>query len=93
MSSPCQFGEVLPRSFPHILEQIFLYLDYKSFKTYFKVCKAWREHITSELVQRKAKDIFSVEIEEDGKKLTLAAREGRITIIIGLLSTSMHGEH
>ena len=43
----------------------------------------------SELVQRRAKDIFSVEIEEDEMKLVLAAREGRITIIIGLLSTNM----
>ena len=43
----------------------------------------------SELVQRKAKDIFYAEIEEDNKKLVRAAREGRMTIIIGLLSTNM----
>ena len=43
----------------------------------------------SELVQRKAKDIFSEEIEEDEKKLVRAAREGRIAIIIRLLSTNM----
>ena len=43
----------------------------------------------SDLVQRKAKGFFSVEIEDDGKKLTAAAREGRITIIVGLLSTNM----
>ena len=43
----------------------------------------------SELVQRKAKDIFSKEIEEDEKTLILAAREGKITIIKGLLSTNM----
>jgi len=43
----------------------------------------------SELVQRRAKDIFSVEIEEDEKKLVMAAREGRITIIKGLLATNM----
>ena len=43
----------------------------------------------SQLVQRKAKDIFYLEIKEDEKKLVLAAREGRITVIIGLLSTNM----
>ena len=43
----------------------------------------------SELVGRKAKDIFYTEIDEDGKKLVLAAREGRITVIKGLLSTNM----
>jgi len=43
----------------------------------------------SELLQKKAMCIFYVEIEEDEKKLVRAAREGRMTIIIGLLSTNM----
>jgi len=43
----------------------------------------------SELVRRKAKDIFNVEIEEEDQILVRAAREGRMTIIIGLLSTNM----
>ena len=89
MSSPCQFGEVLPRNFPHILEKIFLNLDYETFKTCFEVCKTWRELIMSELLQKKAMCIFYAEIEEDEKKLVGAAREGRMTIIIGLLSTNM----
>ena len=89
MSNPCHFGAVLPRKFPHILEQIFLYLDYESFKKCLEVCKTWNKLIMSELVHRKAKDIFYAEIEEDEKKLVRAAREGRMTIIIGLLSTNM----
>ena len=43
----------------------------------------------SQLVQRKAEDIFFVEIAKDEKKLVLAARQGRNTVIIGLLSTNM----
>ena len=43
----------------------------------------------SELVRRKAKDIFYEEIEEDEKELIRAAREGRMIIIISLLSTNM----
>ena len=89
MSSPCQFGEVLPRDVPHILEKIFFNLDYESYKRCLEVCKTWKELIMSQLVQRKAKNIFNVEIKEDEKKLVLAAREGRITVIIGLLSTNM----
>jgi len=89
MSSPCHFGAVLPRKFPHILEQIFLYLDYESFKTCFEVCKTWNELIMSELVQRRAKDIFNAEIKEDERKLVRAAREGRMPIIMGLLSTNL----
>ena len=72
MSNPCHFGAVLPRKFPHILEQIFLYLDYESFKTCFEVCKTWKELMVSDRVQRKAKDTFYVEIEEDKKKLVRA---------------------
>ena len=89
MSSPCPFGVLLPRNFPHILEEIFLFLDYQSFKTCFEVCKTWRALIMSELVQRKAKDIFYEEIKEDEKKLVRAAREGRMIIITSLLSTNM----
>ena len=43
----------------------------------------------SQLVQRKAEDIFFVEIANDENKLALAARQGRNTVIIGLLSTNM----
>ena len=43
----------------------------------------------TELVRRKAKGIFNVEIEEEDQILVRAAREGRMTIIIGLLSTNM----
>ena len=89
MSNPCHFGAVLPRKFPHILEQIFLYLDYESFKTCFEVCKTWKELMVSDRVQREAKDIFYAEIEEDNKKLVRAAREGRMSIIIRLLSINM----
>ena len=89
MSNPCHFGAVLPRKFPHILEQIFLYLDYESFKTCFEVCETWNKLIMSDLVHRKAKEIFYAEIEEDEKKLVRAAREGRMSIIMGLLSTNL----
>ena len=43
----------------------------------------------SELLKRKAKDTFRLEIEEDGRKLTFAAIDGRISIIRGLLSTNL----
>ena len=43
----------------------------------------------SELVRKKAMGIFYAEIEEDEKKLVRAAREGRMSIVMGLLSTNL----
>ena len=43
----------------------------------------------SELMKRKAEDTFRFEIEVDGRRLTSAARRGKITIVEELLSTNM----
>ena len=86
---PCRFNTLLPRSFPHILETIFLHLDYESFKTCFEVSNAWKELLNSESVQKKAKDVFSVEIAKDEIKLVRASAEGNTEMIRRLLSTNM----
>ena len=75
----CRFSEVLPRNFPHILEMIFLHLDYESFKTCYEVCKMWSEFILSDSIQRKAKLVFSREVVKDANKLLKASRDGKIS--------------
>ena len=85
----CRFSEVLPRNFPHILEMIFLHLDYESFKTCYEVCKMWSEFILSDSIQRKAKLVFSREVVKDASKLLKASRDGNIKVITRLLSTRM----
>ena len=61
--------EVLQGDIPHILEKIFLMLDYTSLKECFEVSLDWRKILKSESFQKKAKDVFAVEIAMDGKKL------------------------
>ena len=41
------FDLLFQRSVPHILEKIFLSLDYKTFKACHKVCAAWGETLAS----------------------------------------------
>ena len=74
---------------PHVLEKIFLSLDYESYKTCLEVSNDWRELLTSESYQRKAKDLFQEEITEDEQKLWDAAWTGNIENITRLLSSGM----
>ena len=53
----------------YVLEKIFFYLDYESFKSCLEVSKAWHELLTSELSIKKGKDVYHDAILEDHKKL------------------------
>jgi len=88
-ASPCQYGALLPSNFPHIMEQIFLLMDYESFKICFEVCKPWRELLMSDSLQRKAKHAFSAYIVVEEEKLVWAARHGKTELIKKLLSTKL----
>jgi len=82
-----QWRKVLRGDIPHILEQIFIYLDYESLKTCFEVGKDWRKILKSKSFQKKAKDVFAREITKDGKKLVNASGEGNTEVIMQLLAT------
>ena len=62
----CPLDILFSKNVPHILEKIFLSLDYESFKSCLRVSNAWREQLTSELLKRKAKKVFRREIRIDG---------------------------
>ena len=64
---PCAFGTLFTRNVPHILERIFLSLDYYLFNECLKVNKAWNGLLTSESFKVKAKLLFHKEIEEEIK--------------------------
>ena len=63
------FDKLLSKNVPHILEAIFLSLDYESFKKCCEVNKAWNKLLTAESFQRK----FHDDILNDERKLHHAA--------------------
>ena len=88
-SHPTPLSKVLGENFPHIREQIFLSLDYESYKACFEVCQDWRKILNSESFQKKAKKVFEREIDQDQLDLVEASFEGNTERIIQLLSTDV----
>ena len=52
------FDLLFKRNVPHILEKIFLSMDYDSFKSCLMVSKMWNQLLTSESFKRKGKSRF-----------------------------------
>ena len=83
----CSFEKLLSRNLPHVLQKIFLYLDYESFKACHKVNKTWNSLITSKSFQKKARFIFKVGIEQDVERLINACWSNNIHEVACILST------
>ena len=83
----CAFQKLFARNVPHILEEIFLLLDYESFKKCLEVSKAWNELLTSDSLRRKAQSLFQREIENDQKRLWIAVGRSESEETIRLLSS------
>ena len=81
----CGFGTFFTKHVPHILEHIFLSLDYESYKSCTQVCQAWNQLLTSESYQAK----FREEILKDEGHLHDASRDGNEEEVRRLLSTSL----
>ena len=62
IEAPCAFDRLFKRNVPHILEKIFLSLDYESFKKCLCVSVDMRKALTSALFQTKGKSVFHEEI-------------------------------
>ena len=86
---PCHFDNLFSKNVPHVLEKIFLSLDYKTYKKCFKVNNDWNRVLTSNSFQMKGKHVFHVEILEDTFILYHAAKRGERANVQELLSTRM----
>ena len=80
---PSAFDKLTEKSVPHILERIFISLDYESFKNCMGVSKPWKILLTSEQFQRRAKSEFCEEIHKD---LIVASGQGLIEEVKSILS-------
>ena len=61
----CAFNILFTKSVPHILEKIFLSLDYESFKNCMEVSKTWRSLLASERIQLMGESMFFEELQRD----------------------------
>ena len=86
---PCAFDMLFTKNVPHILEKIFLSLDYGSLKNSLEINKAWNRTLTSKTFKKKAKNIFHREIVEDEKKLDTFSRTGNGNEVRKLLAIGM----
>ena len=87
-ASICPFDTLLTKNVPHILEKIFLSLDYKSFKECLGVNISWKRLLTSDFFQVKAKVVFHDEILEEQRELWQAAMWGKVDVAKRILSRS-----
>ena len=76
IEAPCALDKLFKRNVPHILETIFLSLDYESFKKCLCVSVNMRKALTSASFQTKGKSVFQEEILMDEKKLGEASGKG-----------------
>ena len=83
------FYTLFEKSLHIALEKIFFSLDYRSYKTCLEVSMVWKELLTSESFQRKAKSVFSTELLKDGIGLWLSAKAGNIDRVTKIISTGM----
>ena len=83
------FDIFLRQNVPHILEMIFLSLDFDSLKKCFEVNNDWNVLLTSESFQSKAKSVFHKKILEDEIRFMHASLDGCIKEVRKLLSIGL----
>ena len=74
---------------PHILEKIFFFLDYDSFKDCMEVNSTWKALLKSESYLKKGKALFHKEIMVDENRLYEASKQGRTDEVRSILSSGM----
>ena len=86
---PCYFEMLFTTNVPHILENIFLSVDFDSFNECLRVNSAWNKLLNSQSFQKKARSVFQKEIPEYECKLWIASRNGKAKEVRRLLSNRM----
>ena len=85
----CNFDILFENYVPHILEKIFLSLDYQSYVRCMTVSSTWKNLLTSESYQRRARALFRVELLKEEQELWKAAEKGQSKRIRSLLSNGI----
>ena len=85
----CYFNALFSQNVPHLLELVFLSLDYEAYQVCLKVSQRWRDLLTSERYRSKWKSVFKEEISLEETKLRIAARQNNTDEVRRLLSNGM----
>ena len=83
-SNPTGFDKLLNKNVPHILEKIFLSLDYDSFMKCHKVCNAWSELLGTESFKKRSKALYQDEMVVDLFKATVAGNIKEVTRLLAI---------
>ena len=89
ITGPCHFEILFTKNVPHILENIFLSLDFESYNECLRVNKAWNKLLNSESYRKKARYVFQQEIPKYQFKLWIASKEGKAMEVRKLLLNRM----
>ena len=94
--SLCNFDTLFSKNLPHILEKIFLFLDYKSFMICQMVNSEWREFLKSKRLMSLAKCVFKLRIIEDEIELHTAVMQDntdniKIILSMGFVDVNCEG--
>ena len=55
----CEFDKLFAKSVPHVVEKIFLCLDFRSFQNCLEVSTSWKDILSSNSFLKKGKSVFS----------------------------------
>ena len=83
------FETLFSKNVPHILEKIFLFLDYESYKVCLDVSVVWQNLLVSKTFQMKAKSVFHKMILLDEINLWMAAKVGNKDMVKQILASPL----
>ena len=85
----CEFDRLFAISVPDILERIFFYLDYESYKECLEVSKGWKQMLSTESLKRRAKLVYEQEISLDEIRLYRESQRGDVDAVKNLISSGL----
>ena len=85
----CYFDLLFVKNVPHILEKIFLNLDFDSFNECLRVKITWNKVLNSQSFQKRAKLVFQKDIADYEQRLWRAAKKGDAGVVKRLLENPM----
>ena len=86
----CGFDTLFTKlNVPHILENIFLSLDYDSFQACHKVNNAWKQHLSCDKYQIKSQEMF-MEKKKNEEKLFEFSENGKVQEVEKILALGVN---